>query len=286
MRRALVLVPFSAAAVAALLLAHPRVAPAAPKPYRVVEVKDGGSIRGLCKINADVTMPKVKVEKDNDKGCGDKERDTERLIVSGERGVANCFVGIKKIEAGKDWPASMKSDDRVATIDQKGCKYAPHIQWTRIDTQVVVLNSDQAEHNIHAYRGSLADTQFNFTSAPGQKVDDVAAALLEQPANYIVKCDIHPWMSAFVWVVDHPYWEITPAEPSERCKAGEFLIESVPPGDYELVMWHEGMVETPTVIDGQIKAYAYSKDVEQAKPVKVEAGKTAIVDFEIEAPKK
>lgn len=279
----LLLAPFAAVAVLAVA---PAPAPAAARSYKVVEVKDGGTIRGVCRLSEAVTMPKVSVFKDNEKGCGDKERDTERVIVGEDRALANCLVYLKSVEAGKDWPEPMRIEDRTGTIDQKGCKYQPHVQWLRKDTQVVVLNSDGADHNIHAYRGSMADTQFNFTSAPGKTVADSAPAFLEQAANYILKCDIHPWMSAFVRVVEHPYFDVTPEKASEGRKAGEFVIESVPPGEYTLVAWHEGMVETPTIVDSKIAAYVYSDEVVKSEEgVKVEAGKTVVKDFTFEAPK-
>jgi hypothetical protein len=280
-------IAFSAAAAVAVLLAAPTPAPAAGKAYKVVEVKDGGTIRGVVRISEVPTLLKVSVFKDNEKGCGDKERDTERLIAGDDRALGNAIVYLKSIDAGKDWPEKARSEDRTGTIDQHGCKYVPHVQWVRKETQMVVLNSDGADHNIHAYRGSLADTQFNISSAPGSKQEDNAGAFLEQPAKYIVKCDIHPWMSAYVHAVDHPYYDVTSAKAETGRKAGEFVLENVPPGTYVVVLWHEGMLETPVVADGKIAAYSYSPDVEMEKPdVKVEAGKTATVDFEVAAPKK
>ena len=261
-------------------------APAAGKNYKVVEVKDGGTIRGVVKVAEVPTLPKVSIFKDNDKGCGDKERATERLIAGDGGALANAVVYLKSIDAGKDWPKEMSGEDRMGTIDQKECRYAPHVQWVRKETQMAIVNSDRADHNIHAYKGSLADTQFNISSAPGSKNEDTAAAFLEIPSIYIVKCDIHPWMSAFVFAVDHPYYAVTSATEKDGCKPGEFVLENVPPGTYTLVLWHEGMLETPVVADGKIAAYSYSPDVTKEESVTVEAGKTVTKDFTIENPKK
>src|SRR5207249_9400106 len=142
-------------------------------------VKDGGTIRGICRIDAVPTLPKVSIFKDNEKGCGDKERDTERVVTGEDRGLANCLVFIKAVDEGKDWPEKMKSEDRTALINQKGCKYIPHVQWVRNETQIAVGNDDGADHNIHGYRESMADTQFNFASAPGKLINDTLAAFLD-----------------------------------------------------------------------------------------------------------
>jgi hypothetical protein len=266
----------------------PVEAPAGPKDYKVVEVKDGGSIRGFVKLSAAADVPPVEVFKDNEKGCGDKQHASERLKYDkATLGLGNALVYLKSIDAGKDWPEAMKSEDRMVLLDQKGCQYVPHVGWLRAKTQLAVGNGDRADHNIHGYKGSMKDTQFNFASEPGSKKEDIEQAYLEAPDKYIVKCDIHPWMNAYVHVVDHPYHVLTSAEERSGLKPGEFLLDAVPPGDYVLVIWKEGMVETPTMTDNKISAYTYSPDVVKEFPVKVEAGKAfTLADYVIEAPKK
>jgi len=283
MHRALVV--FGTALVAtAVLFASSRPAPAGGKEYKVVEVKDGGKIHGFVKLKAKVERGSVSVFKDNDKGCGAKDHKTERLVFDDATlGVGNALVFIKSIDQGKDWPDAMKSDDRTATIDQKSCQYIPHVQWARAGTQAVVLNSDRADHNIHGFKStlektSLADTKFNFSSEPDTKKDSIADAFLEEPAKYIIKCDIHPWMNAYVFVAPHPYHVLTRAADGEGCKAGEFTLDGVPPGEYTIVIWKEGISEKEQITDGKISAYNYGPDIVEERTVKVEAGKTAEVE--------
>lgn len=272
-----------AAAATGVLALKPTPAVSAPKAYKVIDTKDCGAIRGTCRIKEAVPVWKVTVQKDNDKGCGEKERDTERLLYDpATRGLANCLVHLKAIDAGKAWPEEMSKEERTAVVDQKGCRYVPHVQWVRPQTQMVVLNSDQAEHNIHGYKNTMSVTQFNFASQPGTKNDDTEAAFLETPGLYILKCDIHAWMSAYIRVVDHPYHAVTKAAAEGDVKPGEFLLTDVPPGTYTLVAWHEGMEETPVILDGKIATYTYSADLVREAEVKVESGKTATVDFEFE----
>jgi len=276
-------VPVAASLAIAVSLLAPTAAPAAGKEYKVVEVKDGGKIHGFARLKAKVERKNVSVFKDNEKGCGDKEHRTQRLVFDDATlGVGNVLVFLKAIDAGKDWPEAMRSDDRTAVIDQKGCEYLPHVQWARPGTQTVVLNSDRADHNIHGFKSSLeknslADTKFNFSSEPDTKKDAIGDAFLEDPAKYILKCDIHPWMNAYIFVVDHPYHDLTRAADGDGCKAGEFTLADVPPGKYVLVVWKEGVKETAQESDGKISAYNYGPDWTQEIEVTVEAGKTVEV---------
>src|SRR5204863_397203 len=169
------------------------------------------------------------------------QRPSERLEWDKDTlGVGNAVVYLKDVAAGCDWPEAMKSDDRTGTIDQKGCRYVPHVQGLRAGVQMVILNSDAAEHNIHGFRtpadqNSLKDTKFNFSSEPGSKKDAVDQAILEDSGFYLVKCDIHPWMSAYVFIASNPYSTVTSAKAEGDLKCGEFSLKNVPPGDYTLV---------------------------------------------------
>ncbi|MBL9085734.1 MAG: hypothetical protein JNM10_01195 [Planctomycetia bacterium] len=274
-------------------------APAGGKEYKVVEVAGGVTVRGVVTLALSAeekdkfALPKVIHGKDNEKGCGEKEHDSERLVFDrATLGVGNAVVYLKDVTSGKEWPEAMKSEDRVATIDQKGCKYVPHVLLARTSTQMVVLNSDAADHNIHGFKtpadkNSLQSTKFNFTSAPNSKNEDTADAFLEDAGLYLVKCDVHPWMNAYVLTVEHPYYTVTSATAEGDRKPGEFVLENVPPGSYTLVVWKEGMHEVPVEADGKISAYNYSENIVKEIPITVEAGKECVVtEVKIELQKK
>jgi hypothetical protein len=263
-----------------------RARPGAPPAgaYRVVPVTDGGTIRGFVRL----TGPREPWTVEHQKGVKvcQASHVTERMVVGEGLGLANAVVSLESIEAGKDWPEAMRGEDRTALVDQKSCLYVPHVQWVRVGTQLVVKNSDAEEHNIHGYVRTLADTRFNFASPPGAVIGGVDGALLTSPDSYPLKCDIHPWMSAFVHAVPHPYVDVTTADGAGGRKAGEYVLADVPPGTYRVVCWHEGMQETAVVNNGQIAAVVYSADETQVRPdVTVEAGKTTTVDFAFAPPK-
>lgn len=252
-------------------LAPPAAAPPAPSiaaagDYRVVPVKDGGTVRVSVRLEAAApTLPPIVATKDTKHGCIDHP--TERLKVGADGlSLGNAIVFLRGISAGKDWPPAWRGEDRALVVDQKGCRYVPHVAVVPPGTQLVILNSDAAEHNIHGYKGDFSNTKFNVSSAPGSRVGDVSEAYLEEPASYIVKCDIHPWMNAIYFVAPHPYHEITSekADAARGTAPGEVVFTDVPPGTYGVVVWHEGMVESPLLSDGKISGYAYSADIVQA----------------------
>ena len=82
----------------------------------------------------------------------------------------------------------------------------------------------------------------------------------------------------------HPYFAVTSAEATGAVPAGGYGIAEVPPGEYDVNCWHEGMRETPALTDGKIRAYDYSPDVVLTKHVKVGPGETVTLDFDVPAP--
>ena len=88
-------------------------------------------------------------------------------------------------------------------------------------------------------------------------------------------------MNAYFHVLPHPYVDVTSLKGAAGKGPGEYVLEGVPAGEYELVCWHEGMIETVVEQGGKIQAYTYSQDVVDAKGVAVSAGGTTTKDFEV-----
>jgi plastocyanin len=249
-------------------------------------VSNGGTITGTCRIEREVALPPVERNKDNERGCGEKMQPSERVVTGPDRALGNCVVSLRSIAAGKDFPEGMRREGRTRLVDQKGCRYVPHVTWVRVETQLAIGNSDLAEHNIHGFKDSMAVTQFNFSSKPQSTNEEEAAAFLEKPGVYILKCDIHAWMSGYVHVLPHPYADVTSErdDPATGRKAGTYVLADVPPGEWEVVCWHEGMKEEPVQGGGRISGYLYGPDVVIVTKATVEPGKTATVDFTVPAP--
>jgi len=136
-----------------------------------------------------------------------------------------------------------------AVLDQKGCMYEPHVLAVQAGQPMLIRNDDPFLHNVHAL--ATVNPSFNFgqpNKDPGKSIDPMKAA-----EQFRVKCDVHPWMSAYIQVFDHPFFGVSAGD-------GTFSIANVPPGTYKLTAWHERF--------GQ-----------QQKDVTVEAGKPLTIDL-------
>jgi hypothetical protein len=188
-----------------------------------VAVTDGGSIAGTVTYAGKAPAPvKLPVTKDVEV-CGKAEHFDESLVVGSDGGVKDVVVSITNISSGK----GMEAMGSAFVLNQKGCKYSPHLSVVPVNTPLKILNPDGILHNIHTY--SEKNPSFN-KSQPQFKREMEAS--FEHPENITVKCDVHGWMSANIKVVNHPYHATTTAD-------GKYTLGDVPPGTYTVEFWHE-----------------------------------------------
>ena len=207
--------------------------PALAAKYQEGEVSGAGAIQGSVVYHGPVKTRTVLPTKDKSV-CGRIRK--EPLVVVGDGGaVKDSVVFLKNVVAGKPWP-KMSGGGRPV-LDQKGCKFAPHVQVAR-QGKIDIVNSDPVLHNTHGYYGKR--TAFN-VALPIQ--DGKVTKLLRSPGEVRVDCDAHGWMLAWIYVVDNPYFAQTGED-------GTFSITDVPPGEYTLAVWQEelGLTETPVVV--------------------------------------
>ena len=149
-------------------------------------------------------------------------QDESVLVEDGRLG--NVFVYIREGLEGKVFPVPTEP----VVFDQKGCIYTPHVLGVQRYQPIAVLNSDTLLHNVHS--APVNQQGFNF----GQPVAGMEnmVQFREEEVMVPVKCDVHGWMKAYIGVVDHPYFDVTPED-------GSFRLGNVPPGSYTLEAWHE-----------------------------------------------
>ncbi|MBI3183436.1 MAG: carboxypeptidase regulatory-like domain-containing protein [Myxococcales bacterium] len=179
-----------------------------------------GSIGGTVSFTG--APPKVeKLNRKSDPVCAKVEMDDPTITLSKDgKALANVLVRITKGAPDGKAPAE------AAVINQKDCMYDPRVQGAVEGQKVQIKNSDGTLHNVHAYAGQK--TLFNQAQPP--KAKDIEKDLKGDVIR--LKCDVHPWMTAYVLLSKHQFFATTGAD-------GKFEIKDVPAGTYTVEAWHE-----------------------------------------------
>lgn len=194
--------------------------------YKVTTVASGGTISGTVKWSGPVPPGLMFPITKDPKVCDPESKnraDLERLIVGPEGGVANAVVYLKNITTGK----AMDLPEQRRRLDQKHCRYIPHILLVAQDDALSMVSSDATLHTVHMDGAATFNLPFPFP-------DRVNTRTMPAPGVVNLRCNAgHVWMNAEMFVVPHPYYAVTG-------ESGHFELTNVPPGTYQIVAWHEG----------------------------------------------
>lgn len=217
------------------------VSSSASLAYDEITVTNGATIRGRVGVEGKLPkLPPLQISKSKEV-C--KDVPNESLIIGPGKGLRYAVVTLEGITAGK-----AVEKESVHELDNSGCRFAPHVLAASVGQFLSLKNTDPILHTAHAYF-ITGQPQFNVGLYPGR----VSRKPLIAPGVVKILCEVHPWMSAYIVVADHPYQSITDIY-------GEYLIKDVPPGSYKLKVWHESLGT-------------------QEKQVEVKAGGSHNVDF-------
>lgn len=161
----------------------------------------------------------------------------EMLALGNGNTMGNIMVWVSKgLPAGKTYPAPKTP----VVIDQNGCQYKPHVMGIMVGQPYRILNSDGILHNIH----TLPTVNSSFNKGMPATVKEVTTSFAKPEAMFHIKCDVHPWMSAYLGVFTHPFYSVTSTD-------GKFTISGLDPGTYEITAWHEKLgTQTASVTVG------------------------------------
>jgi len=118
--------------------------------------------------------------------------------------------------------------DAAVEIDQRGCLYVPHVAGAQVGQLITFVNGDPAIHNVHGTPAGAPGWNFVLPRRGAER----QLRILQPDVAVSLRCDLHPWMQAWIGVVDHPYFAVTGAD-------GAFRLADVPPGTYTITAWHE-----------------------------------------------
>lgn len=246
---------------------------ASGQTYQVINVVDGGTIAGTVRwAGAVPRLAQFPITKDLNVCDPDshKTTDLERLVVGADGGVANTVVYLKNIAAGKP----LSAPDQRRHLDQRHCRYVPHILLVPQKAELSMQSSDATLHTVHMEGAATYNLPFPF---PNQ----IIARTMSTPGLVTLRCNGgHVWMNAEMFVIPHPYYAVTD-------ESGRFEFSDVPPGTYQIVAWHEGWTlagkaRTDDVLTEKVvQRPLFSEPKTWEKTVSVNANQASNVNFVI-----
>lgn len=212
-----------------------------------------GEAKGRIKFEGE--LPEIKplaVEPERAKGCTREgeaiDTRNEGLLIGKDNGIANVVITVEVADA------KAKVPEKPIVLDQKRCRFEPHVVVIPTGATVEFLNSDQTAHNVHAI--ALRNEGFNQTVAVGAK----HTAKFDKPDKVQIKCDLHPWMMSWMIVSDSPFVAVTDAD-------GAFSIPGLPPGEHKVTFWQEqlGKGQSTIKVDAEGKVEPLEFKMSQPK---------------------
>jgi Carboxypeptidase regulatory-like domain len=222
-------------------------APSQAGTFTTIDWKTAGTIEGT--IHYAGTPPKrIVIDMAQDPACamsGGQNLTEQYLVHNG--GLQNVYVWIQSGLGNRTYPTPATP----VVVDQKGCRYIPHVIAAMAGQAVKFLNSDPTMHNVHMTPTIAGNQSVDISEGPGAPPESRIFAKPEQMIP--VRCNNHPWMEAFLNVAANPFFAVSDAD-------GHFVIKGVPPGTYTLGADQEKLGEKTSTIT-------------------VQSGKTTQVDF-------
>jgi plastocyanin len=204
----------------------PEAQKAAPVPVAAPVEIPAGTISGQVTFEGDKPVLKP-ISMDAVPACAKQHPmliESDEVVINGNGTLRNVFVHLKTGVPVKDWPMPAAP----VVLDQKGCLFTPRVVALRVGQTLEIGNADTMMHNVHP----LARRNEEWNVAQPPQGDRMKKQFANPEVMIPFVCNMHPWMKAFVSVVEHPFYAVTGAD-------GSFSFAGVPPGEYEIEAVHE-----------------------------------------------
>lgn len=195
-----------------------------------VDPATAAAITASVKFDGPVPTPTM-IRIDGDPKCvaengGVRQRPSESIVIGNAQSLQNVFVYVRDSVTNYAFPIPAEP----VVLDQRQCRYTPHVLGVRVGQRLAIRNSDPLLHNVRA-EGKV-NRPFNMsTPLPGVSFDRTFAT---REVMVPVRCDVHNWMSAWIGAIDHPFFGVTGAD-------GRVAMTGLPPGAYTIEAWHEAL---------------------------------------------
>ena len=202
----------------------------APQTYTTVDPAMAATLRGTIRFSGKPPA-QVEIDMSADPACqfaggvGPGPALSEQYVVNNGK-LANVYIYIKDgLESTNFAPLQAP-----AVLDQKGCRYHPHVLAMMVNQPLRILNSDPATHNVHPSPRVDGNHEWNISQMP--KGDPVEKTFTHPEIMMPVQCNQHNWMKAYINVSRTPFFAVSDA-------TGSFEIKGLPPGEYTIAAVHE-----------------------------------------------
>ena len=191
-----------------------------------VSAVHAGTVTGKVDFTGTAPAPEV-IDMNADPTCASLHTEpfySEDVVVNPDNTLKNVFVYVKEGLPEKTWDVPKEG----VKFDQQGCHYIPHVLGLQAGQPLDIVNSDSTLHNVHGM--PAMSKEFNL----GMPIQGMKLSRKFDKPEVMVKfkCDVHPWMHAYVGVLNHPFYSVTGDQ-------GSFEIKDLPPGTYTIEAWHE-----------------------------------------------
>ena len=201
-----------------------------------VDPATAGRVSGSITLEGTAPAPQP-IRMDSDPYCVKAGGGTTQTHVTGRDGtLQNVFVYVKDGLGDRHFPVP----STPVVLDQKGCRYEPHVLGIHVGQTLEIASSDNTLHNVHA----MPQQNREFNKAHQMAGIRHTHVFSTKEVMVPFKCDVHKWMNAYVGVLDHPFYAVSGP-------GGRFEITGLPPGTYTIEAWHEALgTQTQTVTIG------------------------------------
>lgn len=202
--------------------------------YTRIDWSTAGTVSGTIHYSG-AAPARIRIDMAQDPACTTgAPNETEQYVVN-EGGMANVLVYVKDGLGNRVYPAP--SD--AVTVDQKGCRYIPHVTGVMVGQPVRFTNSDATMHNVHMTPQVGSNQAVDISQGPNGGAEQ---RVFHSPERMIpVRCNNHPWMEAFINVMSNPFYAVSDTD-------GHFTIKGLPPGTYTIVADQEKLGEKTATV--------------------------------------
>ncbi len=201
----------------------------APSPTTAAAAVDpttAGEINGQVSFEGKAPA-KIPIRMDDEPVCMKEYKVpiySDEVVLNDNKTLRNVFVYVKDGLGDRTFPPPSEP----AVLDQKGCWFIPHVVGVMTGQKFAVKNSDPASHNIHPIPN--LNREWNKSMIAG--APDLMEQFVHAEVMIPVRCNVHPWMRAYIGVLPHPFFAVTDDK-------GSFVLKGLPPGEYTIEAWHE-----------------------------------------------